>query len=114
MDDLHDNPGRVDQHWRPQHLSCPFCLLNFTVYGKVEELDQDSLYLFTVSNLTSRINYKQKLNSANDQFSSEKKFWSQVEASLIPKLEQPWSYLFDFQMFEYDIKTYMEKIGVLL
>ncbi len=30
----------VDQHWRPQHGKCPFCLLNFTVYARVEDMQQ--------------------------------------------------------------------------
>ena len=38
---------KVDQHWRPQHLSCPFCTLGFTVYAHMEELSEDSAYFFT-------------------------------------------------------------------
>merc|ERR1711963_277443 len=35
LDDLNgqNGPRKVDQHWRPQHLSCPFCSLPFTVYA---------------------------------------------------------------------------------
>lgn len=48
LDDLKNRGGEdVDQHWRPQHLSCPFCTLPFTVYAHMEELSEDSAYFFT-------------------------------------------------------------------
>ena len=30
----------ADDHLRPQHADCPFCSLNFTVYSRVEEMDE--------------------------------------------------------------------------
>lgn len=36
--------GIADQHWRPQHGECPLCLFNFTIYGKVEEIFEDTAY----------------------------------------------------------------------
>ena len=48
LDDLKKRgPENVDQHWRPQHLSCPFCSLDFTVYAHMEELSEDSAYFIT-------------------------------------------------------------------
>ena len=48
LDDLKNrHTENVDQHWRPQHLSCPFCTLGFTVYAHMEELSEDSAYFFT-------------------------------------------------------------------
>ncbi len=32
---LREEDSWVDPHWRPQHLLCPFCHVNFTVYGHV-------------------------------------------------------------------------------
>ena len=53
LDDLKKRgPTYVDQHWRPQHLSCPFCSLDFTVYAHMEELSEDSAYFFTKVDLT--------------------------------------------------------------
>ena len=34
LDRLRDNKRQTDPHWRPQHLQCPFCLVNFTIYAK--------------------------------------------------------------------------------
>ena len=108
------NQLALDPHWRPQYLGCPFCLLDFSVYARMEELDQDSLYFFSKSNLTSRVNYKQKLNSAHAASSTEKKFWSQVDKTLIPKIEEPWAYLTDLQMFQYSVKDYMNHLEIKL
>ena len=53
LDDLKKRGAKyVDQHWRPQHLSCPFCSLDFTVYAHMEELSEDSAYFFTKVELT--------------------------------------------------------------
>ena len=78
----------------------------------MEELDQDSIYFFSKSNLTKKVKYKQKLNSAHAASSTEKKFWSEVDKELILKLEEPWAYLNDFQMFDYSILEYMQNIGL--
>ena len=78
----------------------------------MEELDQDSIYFFSKSNLTNKVEYKQKLNSAHAASSTEKKFWSEVDKELILQLEEPWAYLNDFQMFDYSILEYMQNIGL--
>ena len=103
----------MDQHWRPQAYACPFCLLDFSVYSRLEELDQDALYFFTHANLTNRVNYKKKLNSVND-LSSERRFWSQVGSEFVKQLSSSWAYQIDFQMFEYNIEDYLERLGISL
>ena len=47
----------IDQHWKHQHFFCPFCSLNFTVYAKVEEMQEDSAYFWLKSNLTDKVNF---------------------------------------------------------
>ena len=88
--------------------------MDFSVYARMEELDQDSIYFFSKSNLTSRINYKQKLNSAHATSSTEKQFWSEVDVGLVLQLEEPLAYRTDFTMFEYSVDSYMTKLGLLL
>ena len=112
MADLHQNPIQVDQHWRPQYRDCPFCLLNFTVYAKMEELDQDSLFFMKHSNLSTKLDYKQKLNTMNTNRDQEKQFWSSIDKDLILQLEEPWAYSIDFQMFEYSVRGYLEELGL--
>lgn len=53
LEDLAKIPykGDVNYHWRPQHGSCPFCRFNFTVYSKMEEMDQDTAYILLKTNL---------------------------------------------------------------
>ena len=38
LDRLRLNKRQTDPHWRPQHLQCPFCLLNFSIYSKVRQI----------------------------------------------------------------------------
>ena len=45
----------------------------FSVYARMEDLNEDSLYFFLKSGLLSRLNFKQKLNSAHAAESTEKR-----------------------------------------
>jgi len=112
LDDLKSKGADVDQHWRQQHLSCPFCLLEFSVYARMEELDQDSLYFFSTANLTTSIDYKEKLNSAHAASSTEKQFWSKVDKNLIERVGE--AYYTDFQMFGYSVQDYLRMLDIIL
>ena len=108
LDDLQANRGLVDQHWRPQSLSCPFCLLNFTVHARLEDLDQESFYFLAKTKLLTRVDYKMRLNKNNHEERTESRFWCQVEEDLISMLGKPWAYLDDFQMFNYRVEDYID------
>ena len=45
----------------------------FSVYARMEDLNEDSLYFFLKSGLLSRLNFKQKLNSAQAEENTEKR-----------------------------------------
>jgi len=114
LDDLGSNPRSVDQHWRPQHRACPFCLLQFNVYAHMEELHDDSLYFFKKSELIEKVNFEKILNSAHDEDSTEERFWTQVEPKLLPKLNMSWSYKNDFEMFDYSFDQYLQNFNIEL
>ena len=111
LDDLKANDGLVDQHWCPQSLSCPFCLLNFTVHARLEDLDQDSFYFLAKSKLLARVDYKMRLNSNDHKARTEGSFWCQVEEDLISMINKPWAYLDDLQMFNYNVPDYLDTLG---
>ena len=112
LDDLQQgNHHNLDHHWRPQYVVCPFCVYNFTIYSKMEELEQDTFYFLTKTKLTERIKSGEKLNSKHDS-SSEASFWRQVDMNLINQLEQSWAYGNDFLMFDYTVTEYLESLGL--
>ena len=95
----------------------------------MEDLDEDSLYFLLKSGLLSRLNFKQKLNSAQAAENTEKRqliflnlnilksksflrFWSAIEPDLIGELSQPWSYEPDFVMFDYNSEQYLDDLGL--
>jgi hypothetical protein len=82
------------------------------MYVKMEELDQDSLFFMKHSNLSSKLDYKQKLNTMNTNPDQEKQFWSSINNNLILQLEEPWAYAIDFQMFGYSVRGYLERLGL--
>ena len=47
---------------------CPYCLLNFTVYSKMEELEEDTVYFAVKSNLTQRLEIDLKKNSMRNDY----------------------------------------------
>ena len=63
LDRLRINKRQTDPHWRPQHLQCPFCLLNFTVYAKMEELQENTIYFILKSKLKKKLELDLKKNS---------------------------------------------------
>ncbi len=36
----HVRGSNADSHLRPQHEECPFCLVDFTIYGRVEDMGE--------------------------------------------------------------------------
>ena len=84
------------------------------MYARMEELDQDSLYFFSTTNLTTSVDYKEKLNSAHAASSTEKEFWSKVDKDLIGKMEKKWAYDTDFRMFDYSVQDYLNSLGITM
>ena len=40
------------------------------------------------------------------------RFWAQVDRSLLPLLDQPWSYRHDLQMFGYSLQEYLDNLNI--
>ena len=59
-DDEDTNP-----HWLPQYKSCPFCLVNFTVYSKMEEMHEDTAYVMYKAKLFGKILPNLKVTISN-------------------------------------------------
>ena len=76
----------------------------------MEEMDQDSFYFLSKSQLLDRVDYRQKLNSDHQESSTERNFWCQVDQNLIELLPLPWAYGIDFQMFGYSVKQYLDSL----
>ena len=112
-------------HMQKKNKSLITC---FSVHARLEHLDEDSLYFLLKSGLLSRLNFKQKLNSAQAEENTEKRqlifhtinilnsrllrFWSAIEPDLIGELSQPWSYEPDFVMFNYNVEQYLDDLGL--
>lgn len=45
----------VNVHFRPMHLACPYCKMEFDIIGKMETFDRDVGYIMKVLNQT--VNY---------------------------------------------------------
>ena len=111
LDDLKKRgPENVDQHWRPQHLSCPFCNFHFTVHAHMEELSEDSAYFFTKAKLTKLIDPARQLNRASSKGAREAEFWSRIERDLLEKLER--AYSTDLNMFGYNAQEYIDSLDL--
>lgn len=71
LDELRRSRGnykKVDTHWRPQHSFCAYCVFNYSVYSKLEENYQDSVYYFKKSGNIDKvkIGYERNVHSRGD------------------------------------------------
>lgn len=85
----------------------------------MEEIEEDTLYFFTKSNLDSRIDFRSyevsKRNSHEtkkkyDEEDTPERFWSEVEPELIEDLNQDWSFKPDMEMFGYSPAEYFSQL----
>ena len=112
LDDIKTNSAGANFHWRPQYLCCPFCLLNFTVYSRIEDLDQDAFYFFNNSGLSDRVDLETQINQSQNASTGEKQFWQEVDMDLVDMLEEPWAFMVDFSMFDYSADQYLKQLDL--
>ena len=100
-----------------QHVGCPFCRLEFTVYARVEELAQDGAYYFhraaldhlvTVDMLVNGSGGKEK--AGHGKGGKEAEFWAGVEMEVVEQLGMEETYKTDLDMFGYSIHEYIQGI----
>ena len=66
LHDLKTKPfDQINVHWRPQYSSCPFCMLNFSVYSELEENYEDSIYFFHKSGNMKKVKIGLESNIAS-------------------------------------------------
>ena len=94
------NRHLVNEHWRPQTASCPFCLYPFRVYGRYETYAEDDAYVLLKSNLTylstTRFIHHEKYHG---KLSRRQTFWSQVPALYLQDIKD--IFKTDFYLFDY-------------
>ena len=117
-----ENCHKINIHWRPYYLLCPFCYLDFDQFiGRVESFEEDVMYVIIKANLTEKIplddaGLRKKTFTTSRTISDEKlnkegliiasnrtfEYFRPLEKTLIKDLYR--LYKFDFDMFEYSIK----------
>ncbi|TRY79666.1 hypothetical protein TCAL_07304 [Tigriopus californicus] len=101
IDNLSGRRLEPDPHWIPQSTLCPFCLFNFTVYAKMETLQEDTAYFILKSGLAHLMHPELRKNPTHrkDHLKYQRLFWSSVHPRAIDELIQ--IYEMDFIMFDY-------------
>ncbi|XP_037779088.1 carbohydrate sulfotransferase 13-like [Penaeus monodon] len=97
----------LNEHWETMFKYCTPCQANFTVFAKVETLDEDSSYIMHASGIQGLL--KPKIINRGPEGSSEKvakHFLCQLSKRQIRGLIS--LYKFDLEMFEYDAKMYLD------
>ena len=99
-----------------QHLGCPFCSLDFTVYARMEELAQDGAYFFHAARLDHLIEVNmlitgdgQRAMAGGSKGGREMDFWKGIEKGLLDRLGSEGAYKTDLDMFGYSINQYIDK-----
>ncbi|XP_063610472.1 carbohydrate sulfotransferase 11-like [Penaeus indicus] len=105
--DQHRSKLSLNEHWESMFKYCTPCQANFTVFAKVETLDEDSSYIMHASGIQGLL--KPKIINRGQEGSSEKvakHFLCQLSKRQIRGLISLYKY--DLEMFEYDPKMYLD------
>ena len=96
---------RVNAFWRPQHLHCPFCAFDYDVYGRLEDLAEDTAAVLIRSGnkeFFRGFGREIKVNDSGGQKKKEKGgdwFWQSVPESLRQEVQAVFQE--DFDLFGY-------------
>ena len=80
------DPYKINEHWRPQVATCPYCLFSYKVYERYETVVEDTAYILLKSNHSDLLK-KGYLNSSPHHQKKQKKsrakedFWAKVDPS---------------------------------
>ena len=94
----------VHTHFRPYHSKCLYCEVDYDVIGKLEDYNEDVMYIAVKQNITEHL---QRLNVIQNksprthasQRDRIKKYMSQLSPKMIHQLKK--LYKIDFEMFDY-------------
>ena len=108
---FHPSSPEIILHLQPQFSMCPFCSMNFTMYSRVEQLDDDSEFIFRQAKISEKkvknlISGKRRWKS----FERDLLFWKHISKNDVRELYE-W-YFDDFLAFGYTIEEYFKKIGL--
>ena len=103
---------KINQHWRPFSVECPYCNIKFDVIGRMSTFNEDFKYIIKKSHLESLIplsSITEALHSSKvDSKERTKVLFSQLARNKIEELHK--MYETDFKMFGYDSKPYFSSI----
>ncbi|KAL1129815.1 hypothetical protein AAG570_012759 [Ranatra chinensis] len=97
----------MDMHWAPMTEFCTPCQINFDIIIKFETLHEDQKYLIELAGLGKKIKPEWK-NPSKGRVTTEVlyNYYSQLTVSQILQLHN--LYRYDFELFGYGIKEYVE------
>ena len=110
LDNLVKINGGHNAHWRPIWHQCPVCSVNFSVYARMENMEEDIKYFKLLANVEDKKSNLSPVNTVSRKVDA-KEFWSQVDMKYINMLAEPFAYKYDFEMFGYSLQEYIDKIG---
>ena len=95
-------------HWEPYVNSCDFCNFNYTVISKLETMKEDMEMILKLSDIDLEILSKKTRNrkTGEDIEETTKNLFSELTRAQGETLESIYS--FDFEMFGYEAKKYLD------
>ncbi len=99
------NAFKINEHWRPQFINCPFCLIPFKVYARYETHFEDTAYILLKSNLSSVFSLAGKEANVDRKHLAHhskrrQEFWGSISKKYLHPLEK--IFRLDYIMFQYD------------
>lgn len=104
----------VDDHWSPVYISCSLCRLSYDVILHFEYLNDEQSYFLRQLGLENLFGVdKLQQNKNPNRFTPEDRraYFQTLDASEIKGLHQ--FYKVDFDLFEYNLKSYLDSPSTL-
>merc|ERR1712179_881520 len=100
--------SKFDEHWKPMFLLCPPCHFKFDVIVKMETFHRDTQFILSQRALEDEVSLRKKHSSTKSQDSKDdaRTMFSQLSKHMVRALYD--KYRLDFQMFDYDIKDFIQ------
>lgn len=104
--DCRKRGDRLDMHWTPITEFCTPCMFKFDVVAKIETLDEDQQYVIEKAGLKEVLQSQWKNAGHGPTSDHVAKYYAKLKRSDILRLYKLYKY--DFQLFNYSIKEYLE------
>ena len=94
-----DIPIKMDTHWRPQHLMCHFCQIEYDFVGKLEQMSVHGRYI--LERFIGASDVELLISNTATRSNTEQGYYKDIPENMMTEIID--IYRKDFEYFDYDM-----------